>query len=259
MNSTVFEYYRKGKGHFSEVILLDDESNMPWEKVEKMSPDMPKGWFELCHLSEDDRISFICDYWQKMLPYSPKVHDFLTSFFARIDDVAVFLFQKKENSTFEAELVYSLKNEKFLRGSVPIGEGALFNLQKKFLSILPNDYLSFLRLHNGFGRSNDRGILSAENVKAVTDKMCAFIEESGKTVSSGNRVVNPKSLIFFYEDCGQNAFQCFLDEWYPAGDIGNVYFSTSDFSISDYKAFGLADRLAFPSFLDWLMVYLEDI
>ena len=46
--------------------------------------------------------------------------------------------------------------------------------------------------------------------------------------------------------------------WYPGSEMGNVYLSGIDYTISDYRdRKEWADRLAFPTFLDWLAFYLE--
>ena len=53
-------------------------------------------------------------------------------------------------------------------------------------------------------------------------------------------------------------FQCFYLDWYPELNIGNVFFSSKDNTISQYKNVQNGHDLAFYSFLDWLFFYLED-
>jgi hypothetical protein len=55
-------------------------------------------------------------------------------------------------------------------------------------------------------------------------------------------------------------FQCFWGEWYPEREMGNVYYSGFTRSISDYTQFGVGvETMAFETFTDWLMFYLETI
>ncbi len=47
-------------------------------------------------------------------------------------------------------------------------------------------------------------------------------------------------------------------EWFPKGEVGNVYYSGSDNAISDYhNNLSWSENLAFPTFLDWLIFYLD--
>ena len=55
-------------------------------------------------------------------------------------------------------------------------------------------------------------------------------------------------------------FQCFWLEWYPEDEMGNVYYSGVANTISDLAAKATsAENMAFPTFTDWLMFYLETI
>lgn len=86
--------------------------------------------------------------------------------------------------------------------------------------------------------------------------------ESRVTTERG-LTVNPKSLIPFYESFGMPFFQCFWGDWYPQNvmGMGNVYFSMTSKTISDPLNYEDSSSLnmAFTTFIDWLMFYLERI
>jgi hypothetical protein len=72
--------------------------------------------------------------------------------------------------------------------------------------------------------------------------------------------VDPKTLIPFYESFGMPFFQCFWTEWYPEEEMGNVYYSGVSKKIlvaEDERP--SEENMAFPTFLDWLMFYLERV
>lgn len=265
MNPSVFEFYqnegRESEKRFFETVLLDEESYLSWKEVSKMAPSLPRGWFELSRLSLEDRLDFSCDFWQKTLPYLPHFSNFLTGFFGRLEDIAVFLTKKTRNSSYEAELVYSMKNENcFFRGRPPIASGEIELLGQHFHDRLPRDYLSFFKIHNGFCRNDENGLLSSRQVIEYTDKMQSFLLDEEKIIKSSKGEVDVSNLIFFYQDTNHNAFQCFYYDWYPNGGIGNVYLSLNELAISDYGNLASSkERLSFPAFLDWLIFYLEEI
>jgi hypothetical protein len=55
-------------------------------------------------------------------------------------------------------------------------------------------------------------------------------------------------------------YQCFWAEWYPEQEMGNVYYSGESKTISDvFGSFSSSETMAFTTFTDWLMFYLERI
>ena len=72
------------------------------------------------------------------------------------------------------------------------------------------------------------------------------------------RMIDPENLIPFYEDYGLNSFQCFFADWYPNSEMGNVYLSGINYTISDTSdRRNWSEVKAFPHFLGWLVDYLE--
>jgi len=248
-------------GNFHKVIALHDESDVDWKEISSVAPTLPRGWYELANLPPQDRIEFTREFWSSSLPYDPILDSFLSVFFDSLDDVAVFLTQQKFDDPFHTEMVYSRsENRGFFRGGCPATEEDLVALQELFPDhILPIDYTAFLLIHDGFWKTTDcTGIIRSEEMKESYEKFQAFLEAKGPLSIGGNEAVDPKSLIPFYESFGMPFFQCFWTEWYPAQEMGNVYYSGESNTISSVDG-DSSETLAFPRFIDWLVFYLEQI
>jgi hypothetical protein len=267
MNSFVYDFYSKtsdiegGAAPFNEVILVDDNSKLAWEKLIEIAPNFPRGWYELCCLSTSDRIEFTHDFWKSIIPYVPHIDSFLSSFFSNLDDVAVFLVKNLPDDPFKIDLVYSLCNtDSFFRGCPPSTEKQIVNLNSYFKNVLPADYLSFFKIHNGFAKNSDTGIIQLDNVIPIAEQQQAAISNGEKQVKCGNKPIDPSSIIPFYQCFGRNIFQCFYADWYPGQEMGNVCYSGIDYTISDYNYLkNSSEQLAFASFMDWFIFYLEEI
>lgn len=249
------------KGSFHKVIALHTEPHITWESVEKLVPRFCKGWFELAHLSSQDRIDFTRDFWLVKLPYHPKLDEFINRFFAGLDDIAVFITQQKFEDPYEAHLVYSLKGDNgFFRGSLPASPEQIADLKESFITVrFPEDYLAFLQIHNGFSKTTDcTGILSSTCMETTYTNFEEMLLKENSLTTSRGKLVDPKTLIPFYESFGMPFFQCFWTEWYPQQEMGNVYYSCLTKTIPDVETLepGI-ESMAFPSFLDWLMFYME--
>lgn len=249
-------------GTFHSVIPLHEHSILKWEEVRSRIPFFCKGWYELMHLSSRDRIEFSRDFWRSQLPYHRDLDDFLFRFFNGLDDIGVFLTQKKYDDPYQAYLVYSLKGDRgFFSGRLPASSVELEALQKQFPSLIfPEDYLKFLQIHNGFSKTTDStGIIPSDS---LYESYLAFQNTIGKEepiLAPHGRTVDPASLIPFYESFGMPFFQCFWKEWYPEQEMGNVYYSGATRSISDIQVGIGSDTMAFPTFIDWLIFYLESV
>lgn len=268
MDHHIKEYFRQSsdevpKGNFTKVIALHDAPDIEWESLSKLVPDLCRGWFELAHLPTKDRIDFSRDFWLLKLPYSPGLDDFINRFFNFLDDIGIYITQKRLEDPYETSLVYSMKdNGGFYRGYSPIGEKNLEYLKKNFESyILPSDYLAFLQIHDGFCKATDctgmtRSVKMPENYK----RFQAMLMKQDPIMTSKGTAVNPKTLIPFYESFGMPFYQCFWAEWYPEQEMGNVYYSGETKTISDVYGGGTSsEKMAFPTFNEWLAFYLERI
>jgi hypothetical protein len=268
MDEHIEEFYHSAQessphGNFHEVIALHKIPATSYVELLLKTPQLPRGWYELAHLSKRDRLEFVSEFWLSKLPYHPMLTAFIASFFASLDDISIFLVQQKWDDPFYAEMVYSLSNNRgFFRGAIPANDNDLVALQKMFPQyILPRDYLAFLQIHNGFCKATDcTGILPAGNVYPLYSQIHSGLSEQEMITSTANMVVNPKSLIPFYESFGMPFYQCFWGEWYPDQEMGNVYYSLKNKRVSDVRAGkGSPENMAFATFIDWLIFYLEPI
>lgn len=266
MNEHVFDYFSfKDEGiprkKFHKVIVLHECPDVDWENLRDVVPSLPKGWYELCLLSKSDRIQFSLDYWMAKLPYHPKLDLAISRFFGELDDVGCFVTQKKPSDPFLVEMVYSISNNRgFYRGCAPAEEGAIIHLQKLFMEyILPEDYLAFLQIHNGFCKSIDcTGIVSASQVYTTYHQMQSLISKQGTVTTKSGKAIDPNGLIPFYESFGMPYFQCFWDEWHPEQEMGNVYYNGETNTIPDVaNSHTNVEKMVFSTFLDWLIFYLE--
>lgn len=268
MDLHAVEYYRAyaepgPHAHFHKVIALHDDPLMNWSTVQQLAPRICRGWYELAQLSVQDRIEFTRDFWLAKFSYHPNLTELILKFFSSLDDVGIFLTQQRHDDPFIAHLVYSLSdNSGFFHGESPASESEIIHLQKEFPNtILPPDYLTFLQIHNGFAKLTDTGITSSIRMRESYEIFQSMLVEDDEPITTKNGAsVNPASLIPFYESFGMPFYQCFWADWYPDQEMGNVYFSADMKQICTCeKKEDCAENLAFQSFIDWLMFYLEKI
>lgn len=269
MDEHIDEYYSQSsdqfpEGNFHSCIALHEAADVDWETVSKKVPILSRGWYELSQLFPKDRVQFSLDYWLTKLPYHPHVDEHLTDFFGALDDIGIFLIQKNPDDPFDVNMAYSLRgNRGFYRGNAPANEVDLIDLQKLFPNyILPEDYLAFLQIHDGFCKTTDcTGITSSKNINQRYQEFQELLEGQDTVKTRAGKVVEPQSLIPFYESFGMPYYQCFWAEWYPKQEMGNVYYSASENTISDPLSLPTisSEHMAFPTFLDWLFFYLEQI
>lgn len=267
MDQHALEYYsaysNKGlHGHFHCVIDLNTDKKISWKEATKLAPKLCKGWFELSHLLIQDRIEFTKEFWLSKISYHPMLNECLNKFFSGIDDIAVFLTQRTFDEDFHAEMVYSLANNSgFYRGCSPAKENDIIALQKVFPNyILPSDYLAFLQIHDGFAKLTDTGITKSEDMKKSYYEFQTMLEKEYPLSTSTGDSVNPNSLIPFYKSFGMDFYQCFWGEWYPEQEMGNVYYSSTTKTIlTSTKQDDFVETMAFKTFTDWLLFYMEKI
>jgi len=266
MNSLAFEFYEKAvkdgaeESTFSKVVYLDEHTELSFDDVKNMCPEFPKGWYELRRLSAKDKIDFVQEYWKLSLAFVPNFNSFITAFFSTFDDIGIFLFEYPYEDKYTAEMVYSsADNRSFFRGSIGASRETIHQFAYQFNNTLPSDYLSFLKVHNGFAKGSDQGILPTFAVQERSQQLHEYMMNRSNLATCRGKPVEPNSLIPFYDSHGIGDFQCFYLDWRPGMDAGNVYYSSSDNTISDYTSIkNLSEQLAFSSFFDWLIFYLEE-
>lgn len=268
MDHHLKDYYRQSsdetpRGNYHTVIALHLAPDITWEAISEKVPTLPRGWFELAHLTSRDRMEFLRDFWLSKLPYRQGIDAAIARFFGSLDDIGIFITQKKFDDPYEPHLIYSLRGDNgFFRGDPPIDEKELVKLQKTFPNIiLPKDYLAFLQIHNGFCKTTDcTGVIKSTLVPEAYASLAKRLQEQEPIMTSRETFVDPNSLIPFYKSFGMPFYQCFWTEWYPEQEMGNVYFSAEAKTISDVYGGGTgSEKMAFPTFIDWLAFYIEGI
>lgn len=266
--SEYFPEYFSDEGatlHFHQVIALNKEVDLDWDDLSNQIPLLPRGWYELSRLPREDRIEFSREYWLAKLPLiSLNSHHFeqkLISFFDRLEDIEIFATQVKPGQPFEVHMHYELQEAAgFFHGLPPASGSALENLNKQFAHVhLPEDYLAFLQIHDGFSKYTDTGLLKSREMARTYQHLQHLLADE-ILVRPDGQVIEPTSLIPFYESFGLHCYQCFYTDWRPETHMGNIYFSEYDRTISNFLDWeSLEENLAFPTFLGWLIFYLEDI
>ncbi|MDE3046223.1 MAG: SMI1/KNR4 family protein [Verrucomicrobiota bacterium] len=260
MNSQIRDFFRvtgTQEPHFQEVRFLSEEKELCWDAIEPTG--VPRGWFELSRISMQDRVEFTRDFWLTLLPFHPKATRSLEEFFERLDDVAVVICRQSKEEPWRAELIYSLAdNSSFFRGLPPAPEEEIEGTMRELDAKLPRDYQAFFRVHNGFGKLTEMGLLPLEDIPFARQQLVNLVCHSEKMLRLGETQIDPASLYPFYEEYGVGGLQCFMAEWYPGAEMGNVYFSEIDYTLSDIRdRKGWAENLAYPTFLEWLTAFLE--
>lgn len=251
------------RGCFHSVIVLHEAPDIDWPVISRQVPDLCKGWYELSRLPAKDRIEFTREFWLTKLPYREGFSEFLLRFFDALDDIGVYITQKKFDDPHEVNLVYSLKEDSgFYRGGSPATDESLRHLQKAFPDyLLPADYIAFLQIHDGFWKTTDAtGIAHSAQLRELYDRFQKKVSKLDVLKTTDGDEVDPSTLIPFYESFGMPYFQCFWGEWYPEGEMGNIYYSDIAKTISCTRGREPSpENMAFPTFIDWLKFYLERI
>jgi hypothetical protein len=261
MNELVYEFYKKSskgdKKLFTDVIVLNRDDLISWEEIINLCPNFPRGWYELEKIQKEDKIEFVKEFWQATLPYDMLFDSFLSTFFFRIEDIGSVLLKRDGQDNYVCEQFYVIKEKTFFfRGAPPITTEQISRLNNQFSNNLPRDYLSFLKIHNGFGKNTDYGLINTQEIQYVKDNL---INPEQKEIKCQGLEIDPKHLIPFYKSYDGRDFQCFFMDWYPSNEMGNVCYSLVENTISDYKLAKLENNLSFTSFLKWLLFYLEEI
>lgn len=251
-------------GHFHEVIALS-EWQQSWEAMSAKIPLLPRGWYELSQLSVEDRVEFTRVFWLSKLPILTPDESYceerLETFFESLEDIEIFATQERANHPYEVHMVYALKEGAgYFHGAPPVTSASLEALKRQFAHVqLPPDYLAFLEIHDGFCKYTDTGMIKSKEMARAFQHLQKLLAED-ILVRPDGQVIDPSSLIPFYESFGLHCYQCFYADWYPKSEMGNIYFSEPEHLISNFfEKHALEENLAFPTFVGWLVFYLEDV
>jgi hypothetical protein len=257
VNSLAKKYYSiGGESKFQEVIFLNEDQGLSFDEISEKALDLPRGWFELSRLDWESRREFISLLWTERLSFHLQIQPAIAQFFSKLEDIDVVIV-KKEGEYFP-EMVYSLSdNRTFFRGRPFALDEDVKTFRREMNVHFPADYLSFLKLHNGFGKLSEMSVLSMDAVFEAKERVGRILTDPNKPVVWRGQVIHPNSLVPFYEEMGLNSFQCFLLDWYPGSEMGNVYLSGVHYSIQDtLEQNGLEVQKSFESFSKWLTGYL---
>ena len=249
MNPLAKKYYETGG--FQEVLFLS-EKTFDWETLSFKVPELPRSWYELAYVPLKARIEFLSNLWGDHFTYHPIASAAISHFFSSLDDVEIALI--KNESLYSVEMVYSMKdNCSFFRGFPPVTEQDIRIFQMETNPDLPKDYCSFFLLHNGFGKLSEMGLLQMSEIPSANEKVTTLLQNQS---NREGRLIDPKTLIPFFETMG--SFQCFFSDWYPNSEMGNVFLSGINYTVSDTTNSGMwEEECAFPTFLEWLSRYLR--
>jgi hypothetical protein len=255
MNIQVKDFYRDHQN--KKVIALHENQDLPIGQVMEMAPRLPHGWFELMRLSSADRIEFVAAFWSSIFPYRPYVQDLIDHFFTQVEDIGVYLVKKDTDTHFFPHLVYSMEEgENFYYGFPSAVKEDLQRLKKALGVFLPEDYICFMKIHNGFARGGDYGFIPVQNIPGEMHSLHQKILTLGQKVQFYGTSADPKNFIPFYKSWGDSVFQCFHQGWYPDQEMGNILFSLRDEEGFCYTFSYEERKKVFSSFLDWLMSYM---
>lgn len=265
MNNHVKEFYgldnRLVETPFRDVIFLNDNKNLSFEAILEKCPNFPKGYFELCRLNIKDRIEFVASFWEKTLTLEPHMGTFFQGFFSSLEDIGVLLVRKDIDPNYQCHFIYSLDDDHtFYKGLPSVNNNELETLRGQFQEILPEDYLAFLKIHDSFSKDGDLGLIPSKNLLRERMLLQTKLEALPQKVFFQGKPLELDGLIPFYKSFGLDVYQCFVKDWNLEKNMGNTLFSLSEGYLSDYNdPLSRAKNLAFPTFLDWLIFYMEVI
>ncbi|GAB4184344.1 MAG: hypothetical protein Tsb0015_00120 [Simkaniaceae bacterium] len=231
---------------YQEVAFLQEEKKETWQKWEEKCPSLLRGWFELSHLSQQDRLEFLEDYWTKTLPYAPPIHEKIHQFFQKLEDVQIFLIKKRDKDFFDPICLYPLNNGNLFIGEAPYTPHEIEAITAQLKMILPEDYLSFFRIHRKFIKKKQVALFPLEEVRIYHQRILEDVQKREQKITFENKLVDPRNLIPFACNEEENCFQCFFKGWYPSDQIGNISFDLLTGTLS-----GIDSKNSYSSFLKW--------
>jgi hypothetical protein len=250
-------------GTFHKVLALHDAPDGDFAKLATSLLPQVRGWLELAQLPLADRIELTREFWLCKMRAYPRLNQFLLNFFDTIEDIGIFVTQRRFDEELQCHMVYSLPDDGgYFRGLAPATEEQVLDIQNYFSDwVLPDDYLAFLQIHNGFAKTTDcTGLIPTTKLISNYEYFQQLLEQHERSIIAKGVPLNPKLLLPFYESFGMPFYQCFWGEWHPEGEMGNVYYSGVTHSITEpVGVSGEADNMAFSTFADWLIFYLERI
>jgi hypothetical protein len=257
MNEFVQRHFSPDFTDYEEVISLQKDPSADFHTLQALCPTLPKGWHELAQFNLDDRIEFVSGTWKNALPIVPHIEDFITSFFDQIEDIGIYVFKKK--GVWDTRIVYSMSDgETYFLGRPPANDIEVAKLSELLDLSLPSDYTAFLKVHNGFQKDTDDGVLPIQFLRKERQVLQVAIADENQRLLYRGEAVDTETLFPFYKSLDLRLYQCFFTKWNPDGSMGNVFCSLGEGYLSDFlNQEESLETLAFPTFLDWLTFYMD--
>lgn len=229
------------------IIALTDQKRESWDEMVLKAPLLPRGWFELATLSFHDRIEFTRLYWHSQWHFPPKkresIEEGIDQFFDKLLSIDMFLVQNTPKSVYLPLMLYQKENGQVFFASPPASLQAISRIRCQFSHLaLPDDYLSFFSIHDGFQRTFDGGLITLRDFPTYYNKF-----QERLSIRPADEV----SLVPFCELESVHHMQCFFKHTHTFSSVGNLYF---DFLHGE--AFSLDSKLIFETFSEWLLHYV---
>lgn len=230
-----------------DIISLTDGEGGSWQELVGKSALLPRGWYELAQLSISDRIEFTHLFWlsQWQLPLKKAVllKEKIDGFFKELSTIEIFLVQNSPKGGYTPLMLYSLKGGEVLFASVPAQLQMISRIAVQFSHLpLPEEYLSFFLIHDGFQKGYDGGLINLRDFSSYYNRFQErfFALHRKKSL-----------LIPFYEGESVQQMQCFTCYEGECEQMSTLAYDEEEEEI------GLKEsHLIFETFSEWLLYYV---
>lgn len=186
-----------------QSVMELTSSTSSWELLQKEAPFFPRGWFELSRLNGEDRKEFLQIFWKsQLLDSAPNINCLIDLFFASVEDILIFLV-RQEKLPPQPLLIYASSQGHFF-GYPPISKERIARIQKDSLDLLPEDYLNFFSIHDGFSKEGEGKIFALSEASVFRSRF----QERMASFEQG--LMDPKMLIPFFQEEKIHRLQCFF-------------------------------------------------
>lgn len=246
-----FSYNKKTKKIERTVMQkIDLEAHaiegLSWKEVTKQAPRVPRGWYELMGFPKQDRLQFFLEFWLTTLECESTI---IRRFFDILDSIDVYIYRIGKKP-YEVCMLYSSKDGLHEFHGAPPLASCFYNPPILGDSV----YQSFFRIHNGFGKYDDLGILPYRSLGKAQHELSKQLRHHG--VLSREESCLSCGFFPFYGYPEATSYQCFLcdpevRQGRPSPNIcvNTNFLENLEPDFSHYSQFK-------TSFLEWLEDYL---
>jgi len=245
------EFY-KNQNYF-QVSALKEHKAKSLEECQHIAPLLSEGWWEFAQLTDQLQREFLREFWIHALPYVPHIYRMIDDFFARVQKITIYLVQEKQGEAFKPLMVYQFESE-YYAGGPPLCPREVSHFKQLISFPLPQDYLLFFQIHDGFAKGKEKGVFPLATLNEVYGRFQQEVSLLSEKLKIESQVVDPQDLLPFYSPAAKETYQCFYKDWYPDGEVGNICAFLEEQRLSTLKQ---GETSAFVSFLDWLSFYLQ--